>query len=366
MIPNTVSFRFIDKEGGTKRFYRQVFVQEIRVPHTPTAHDAIPSNDQLVFAGTDLDYQPRSPSAPQPSRFSKYSYLIKLDDRAVILKGLPILIDHYDLALMIASEFESQGEYVRLESMPISNIAIDLIERDARTNAVPMDIRRRGYTQSVLSHFESDLLLIAENQRFYDIGFYQKEWVPIINWFNETFGTELKLEYYLMKGEKDKIDEFQTAMDVQNIFDMDTDDVMDKYQATEIAQKIEQFQQNIKGVQERREKAKQDGPNYGRLKKFLANVDDTRLWMMDDLIQYCYSPILAIALITNAVSMEKILKAIECPELDVSMIVPNEEHLKLNQTQLRLAAAKCFLDVYDKMYPMSNPVLAKYNEPVVK
>lgn len=146
----TVSFRFIDKEGGTKRFYREVFIEPIKVPHTPTQHKAITGAE---------DYSPSSPKEPEQSPFSKYSYLIKLDDRAVILQGLPILIDHYDLALMMASEFEAQSEFVRLESMPISDIAINLIERDARSNAIPMDMRRRGYTQSVLSHFENDLLL---------------------------------------------------------------------------------------------------------------------------------------------------------------------------------------------------------------
>eukprot|EP00485_Elphidium_margaritaceum_P012290 CAMPEP_0202693780 /NCGR_PEP_ID=MMETSP1385-20130828/7811_1 /ASSEMBLY_ACC=CAM_ASM_000861 /TAXON_ID=933848 /ORGANISM="Elphidium margaritaceum" /LENGTH=365 /DNA_ID=CAMNT_0049349511 /DNA_START=104 /DNA_END=1201 /DNA_ORIENTATION=- len=364
MIPNTVSFRFIDKNGGTKRFYRQVFVEPVKVPHKPTAHDSIESNDALMFKGSGLDYQPRSPSAPQPSRFSKYSYLVKLDDRAVILKGLPVLIDHYDLAIMIASEFEAQGEYIRLESMPIADIAINLIERDCRTNAISMDMRRKGYAQSVFSHFESDLLLIAENQRFYDMGFYDREWVPIINWFNETFETDLKLQYMIMKGEMDKVDELETAMDVQKIFDMDPDEVLDKYQETEIAKTIETLQDNIKERAERR-KEKNQGPNFGQLKKFLYHLDDTRLWMLDDMIQYCYSPMIAIALLTNAVSLEKILKAVQCPELDVAMIVPNEEYLKLNQTQLKIAACKCFIDVYDKMYPMKNPFLPRYEEPVI-
>ena len=160
-----------------------------------------------------------------------------------------------------------------------------------------------------------------------------------------------------MQGEKDKIDEFETAMDVQNIFDMDPDDVMDKYQSTEIAQTIEKLQNNIKELRAEHEK-----PNYGLLRRFINNLDDTRLWMIDQMIQFCYSPILAVAIITNAVSLEKVLKAVACPELDVSMIVPNEEHLKLNQTQLKIASCKCFLNVYDKMYPLTNPVLDKYNE----
>ena len=50
------------------------------------------------------------------------------------------------------------------------------------------------------------MLRIAENQRFYDMNFYENHWIPIIKWFNDTFGTELKLQYLLMKGEKDKID----------------------------------------------------------------------------------------------------------------------------------------------------------------
>jgi len=262
---------------------------------------------------------------------------------------------------MIASEFEAQSEYIRLESMPLSDIAINLIERDARSNAIPMDIRRRGYTQSVLSHFENDLLLIAENQSFYDMNFYENEWVPIINWFNETFETDLKLQYLIMKGETDKIDQFETAMDVQNVFDMDPDDVMDKYQTTEIAKTIEKLQDNIKASREGR-----TAPNFGKLRKFLHNLDDTRLWMIDELIQYCYSPIIAVAVVLNAVSLDKILKAVECPELDISMIVPNEEHLKLNQTHLKIASCRCFLDVYDKMYPLTNPVVDKCQEPLLK
>eukprot|EP01083_Nonionella_stella_P301426 1033989_1 len=365
-IPNTVSFRFIDKEGGTRRFYREVFIEPIKVPHTPTQHQAITGGDDALIQSDwehHLNIMPRSPAAPEESQFSKCSYLIKLDDRAVILQGLPILIDHFDLAMMMASEFESQSEYIRLESMPISEIAINLIERDARTNAIPMDIRRRSYTQSVLSHFESDLLLIAENQRFYEINFYQTHWIPIIGWFNDTFGTNLELQYMLMKGEKDKIDEFETAMDVQNIFDMDPDDVMDKYQSTEIAHTVEQLQNNIKSVKSAQQN---NTPHYGTLRKFLNTLDDTRLWMVDELIQYCYSPVIAIAIVTNAVSIQKVLKAIECPELDVSMIVPNEEHLKLNQTQLKIAACRCFLDVYDKMYPMTNPVRSVYHHPMIQ
>ena len=49
-------------------------------------------------------------------------------------------------------------------SMPIADICINLIERDARSNAIPMDIRRRGYSQSVLSHFETDLLLYVSSE----------------------------------------------------------------------------------------------------------------------------------------------------------------------------------------------------------
>lgn len=207
---------------------------------------------------------------------------------------------------------------------------------------------------------------IAENQRFYDSGFYQKNWEPIITWFNETFQTDLRLQYLIMKGEKDKIDEFETAMDVQNIFDMDPDDVMDKYQTTEIAQQIESLTNSIKSIREEQERRGQNGPTFGLLRKWINNLDDTRLWMLDDMIQYCYSPIIAIALVTNAISLEKLLKAVACPELDVSMIVPNEEHLKLNQTQLKLASCKCFLDIYDKMYPMANPVVNRYDEPILK
>lgn len=206
---------------------------------------------------------------------------------------------------------------------------------------------------------------IAENQRFYDMNFYDVHWIPIINWFNETFGTELKLQYLLMKGEKDKIDEFETAMDVQNIFDMDPDDVMDKYQTTEIAQTIERLQNNIKDLRAEQQKSNIKGPNFGSLRKFLNNLDDTRLWIIDELIQFCYSPIIAIAVVTNAVPLEDVLKAVECPELDVSMIVPNEEHLKLNQTKLKIASCRSFLDVYDKMYPLLNPVVNSYKEPIV-
>lgn len=168
-----------------------------------------------------------------------------------------------------------------------------------------------------------------------------------------------------MKGEKDKIDEFETAMDVQNIFDMDPDDVMEKYQTTEIAQTLEALQNNIKVIRDEQEAKNIKGPNFGKLRKFLNNLDDTRLWMIDEIIQYCYSPIIAIAAVTNAVSLEKLLKAVACPELDVSMIVPNEEHLKLNQTQLKIASCKCFLDIHDKMYPLINPVVTKYNDPIV-
>eukprot|EP01084_Bolivina_argentea_P238263 400289_1 len=364
-VPNTVSYRYIDKEGSTKRFYREVFIEPIKVPHKPTLHKAITGTDSLDHED-ELDYKPRSPTEPEPSQFSKCSYLIKLDDRAVILQGLPILIDHYDLAIQIASEFESQSEYIRLESMPLAETAINLIERDARSNAIPMDIRRRGYTQSVVSHFENDLLLIAENKRFYEVNFYEIHWIPIINWFNETFGTNLKLQYLIMKGEKDKIDEFETAMDVQNIFDMDPDDVMDKYQSTEIAKTIESLQDNIKALREQQEKQGIKGPNFGSLRKFLHNLDDTRLWMIDELIQYCYSPMIAMAIVLNAAPLNRILKAVECPELDISMIVPNEEHLKLNQTQLKIASCRCFLDVYDKMYPLTNPVINSYKEPIIK
>ena len=208
---------------------------------------------------------------------------------------------------------------------------------------------------------------IAENESFYKMNFYENEWVPIINWFNETFETDLSLQYMIMKGETDKIDQFETAMDVQNVFDMDPDDVMDKYQSTEIAKTIEKLQDNIKaarGGQDIKQGIK--APNYGKLRKFLHNLDDTRLWMIDELIQYCYSPIIAVAVVLNAVSLEKIMKAIECPELDISMIVPNEEHLKLNQTQLKIASCRCFLDVYDKMYPLTNPVVAVFEEPLLK
>merc|ERR1712129_574516 len=143
--------------------------------------------------------------------------------------------------------------------------------------------------------------------------------------------------------------------------------VMDKYQTTEIAKTIEKIQDNIKAQREGQSiKDGIRGPNYGKLGKFLHNLDDTRLWMIDELIQYCYSPMLAIALVTNAVPLHRIVRAIECPELDVSMIVPNEEHLKLNQTKLKIASCRCFLDVYDKMYPLVNPVLDKYKEPVLK
>merc|ERR1712129_396249 len=179
-------------------------------------------------------------------------------------------------------------------------------------------------------------------------------WEPIIDWFNGAFSTELSLQYLLMKGEKDQISEFETAMDVQNIFDMDPDDVMDTYQTTEIAQTIESLQNKLKATRAEQELRHIKGPNCGSLRLFLNNLDDTRLWMIDELIQYCYSPILAVAVVLNAVHLDNILTAIECPELDISMIVPNEEHLKLNQSQLKIASCRCFLDIYDKMYPLAD------------
>ena len=319
MIPYTVAFKHINANGGTKRFYRQVFVEEF---------DDNENNE---------------------------CYCIKLDDRILILDGLPILIDNYDLALIMASEFELQGEYMRLESMPISDKVISLIEKSHNKFPIDSKLRRQSYIDSVLNNLFTDLLRLAENERLKNSGFYDKYWLPIINWFNNTFNTNIKIDYMLIKGERDNINEFKDILDLQSVYDMNAEDVMEKYEQTEMAHKVSQLHTKSESLD----------VNYGSFKKFLHNLDDVRLWLLDDLIQWNYSPILSTALITNSTSLQHLFRAIQTPELDTSMIVPNEESLKINETLIRMASTRTFCNIWDKLKPINNNVCNSYNIPII-
>lgn len=188
-----------------------------------------------------------------------------------------------------------------------------------------------------------------------DSGFYERNWQPIIQWFNSTFDLNLKLEYMIMKGEGENVESVKDAMNEQTMYDMNFDDMLDKYQECEMAQTVTALTAKYKGHKY----------EYGLIPKFLASLDDVRLMMIADIIRYCYSPMIAIALVLNAISIEKALIAIQCPELDVQMIVPNEEELKLNDTVLYLAAVRNFLNCFDQMLPVTDGIVNKFDFPLV-
>ncbi|ETO28173.1 hypothetical protein RFI_08961 [Reticulomyxa filosa] len=142
---------------------------------------------------------------------------------------------------------------------------------------------------------------------------------------------------------------------VKGMQEMDLEDALASYKKTEVAITMDYLQ-----------KHRVVNNSYGKIKKFLKDVDLLRAWILDDLIHHFHSPIIAIAIVLNAVTLETALAAINCPELDTQLIHESEEKLKLNDTLLRVAACRCFLNAMDQAIPMpSNSVVMPYSMPVV-
>ena len=314
-----IRFYPVDKDGRTRRFYRQVFINEITSnhpnfnDHKPLASLTDPNNDSNNDSATDIKSNSR--------------WTINLDNRLLISNERAIILDSYKLALAIALELESQSEYMRCESMPITETIcsyfdtieanmikhIELVQKHGNTKSVAFydDMQRVSWRGSVATHFENDLLKICENEDLYNQGFYTNNWQPIIDWFNETFNSQVEMERLFMRDEEAPLSEYaKLGSDFSGLLDVDSQSVINNFKRTAIAKKLDYFEEKAKEESESNVIKKKKETDMSHLRKYLSSLDSVRLWMIDNMIQYCYSPIIAVALVCNAFSLEHVLKCI--------------------------------------------------------
>ncbi|MCP4513208.1 MAG: hypothetical protein GY826_43180 [Fuerstiella sp.] len=206
--------------GGVSGYqYRRPIQRSLEHRSAVTARqslDAKPGAGHLSVVLIEDEHQHRSGNADnddknakdeQRSQPSCESFVLRLDDRRLTLhSSQPIVIDRCDLCLMIAAEFEAQSIYIRLESMPLTEMVAVLLIRQQGLSAMPADIQRTAWKESVTSRLVHDLLLTAESRCPLDDGFYGRHWQPVIDWFNTVFGTSLVIDTanLIMDGEPGK------------------------------------------------------------------------------------------------------------------------------------------------------------------
>jgi len=295
IVPDTVAFKNIDQKGGSKRFYREVFVQQ----------------------------NPENPS----------EYSLHLDNRVLLLKGKnPMMIPNYHIALLVASEWEAQAEYIRLESMPIMNFEVkrNIMEGDHRRLQ-----RRRGIVETLEHTIGEDLLLLAESEELYQKGFYEKHWEPVVKWFNEKFETQYEVTYIHLEKDNREPSFFEQLIGKE---------------PQEVITEFENFMTNLDQdpkIKEKYEQILHPGKQLVKYRQWLRHQPDLKLLLMDELLAYFPSPILITALVEHVFDLDFFFETINCPELDTQVINDYKVNLKLVESQLFIAAAKTYLNFYE-------------------
>jgi len=292
-IPDTVAFKNIDKKGGSKRFYREVFLSET-----------------------------------EDSEFTIY-----LDNRILLAKGnRPVTIPNRHVALTVASEFEAQATYIRLDSMPLTDLEV---KRNIMEGNHMRIQRRKGIIETLEHTLSEDLICIAESKERREDGFYEEYWQPIIDWFNGKFGSNFKIVYANMGSQDDNQSFFEQLV---------------RKEPHEMITEFESFMAALKrdpASSSNYEKIVSPQVELGSFRRWTRLQPDLKLMVLDELIGYFPSVMLGAALVEHAFELDFLLKAVNCSELDTHVLSLYKENLKLTETQLFLAAGKCYLNLYE-------------------
>lgn len=294
LVGNSVAYNLIDKQGRSRRFYRQVQIEEAE--------------------GWEQQQK---------------GYTITLDHRPVLTKdSTPLFIDTFDLACVISHEWEMQGEFLRLEALPLTKLQMK--HNDLSLDQSNRFLLRRGRLDLAFRAFESDLLKCADNLEHR--GFYDENWKPIMTWFNQRFGTNIQIKYADIAEESHQ-DE-QKAMD-------DWDDfqgLVSNLNSANPDNRLNIFGSKMQGLLK---DMTPDDP--GTFKSWYRERTDIELLVMDEMLMLIPSPILVSALLCDGCTLEQATSAADCTELNTKILSTHHDNLKYVDTCLALATGKTFL-----------------------
>jgi len=295
LVGNSVAYNLIDKSGRSRRFYRQVHIEEAE--------------------GWD----------------NQKGYTITLDHRPILTKDSKVLfIDTFDLACVISHEWEMQGEYLRLEALPLTQLQM-------KHNDLSMDqsnrfLLRRGRLDLAFRAFESDLLKCADNLEHRESGFYEQNWQPIVSWFNERFGTSIKIKYA-------DIAEDAAQDDQTNLSDWDDfQGLVSNLNHANPDNRLNIFGSKMQGLIK---DMTPDDP--GTFKSWYRDRTDIEMLVMDEMLMLIPSPMLVSALLCDGCTLDQATSAADCTELNTKILSTHHDNLKYVDTCLALATGKTFL-----------------------
>jgi len=295
LVGNSVAFNLIDKKGRSRRFYRQVEIVEAE--------------------GWE----------------SRKGYTINLDHRPILTKdSTHLFIDTFDLACVIAHEWEMQGEFLRLEALPLTQLQMK--HNDLTLDQSNKFLLRRGRLDLAFRAFESDLLKCADNLEHRENGFYENNWQPIVTWFNGRFGSDIQIKYADIVEESNE--DAQKALDEWDDFQ----GLVSNLNKATSENHLNIFGSKMQGLLK---DMKPDDP--GTFKAWYRERTDIEMLVMDEMLMLIPSPILVSALLCDGCTLEQATSAADCSELNTKILSTHHDNLKYVDTCLALATGKTFL-----------------------
>ena len=99
-------------------------------------------------------------------------------------KGAPFTVKSEPLAIAVATEFENQKEHIERSKMHLSALCFTAIDNPNNHTKIDMVNYLLNYipTDTILFQFDEESLQALQHN----------EWDPIIQWFNERYGTNLQ------------------------------------------------------------------------------------------------------------------------------------------------------------------------------
>lgn len=99
-------------------------------------------------------------------------------------KGAPFTVKSEPLAIAVATEFDNQKEHIERSKMHLSALCFTAIDNPNNHTKIDMVNYLLNYipTDTILFQFDEESLHALQ----------RNEWDPIIQWFNERYGTNLQ------------------------------------------------------------------------------------------------------------------------------------------------------------------------------
>ncbi|XP_053959959.1 ATP synthase mitochondrial F1 complex assembly factor 2 [Anastrepha ludens] len=137
---------------------------------------------------------PRRFFASPPKRFYKRTsvlcndgkYEVTLDSRKLKTpNGTLFTVKSEPLAIAVATEFDAQKEHIERSKMHLSALCFTAIDNPNRHTKTDM-------VNYVLNYIATDTVLFQYDDEKELFDLQRNEWDPIIQWFNERYGTNLQ------------------------------------------------------------------------------------------------------------------------------------------------------------------------------